>query len=193
MKFTLFLCGLLAVGLATAIFAEPPQNGKSDALKNAVILVIRHGEKPDKGPELTAAGKARAQNYVKYFQNFTMDGQPLKLDYLFAAADSKASHRARETIEPTSQSLGLPIDSQFADLQFQKLADEILATPHGKNILICWHHGEIPKLVQALGADPKLLFPKKGEWPDDVYNWVIQLRYNADGRLFEAKRINEPF
>ena len=192
MKFSHLLCGLLAVGMAAALLAGPPQSGKPAALSNAVILIIRHGEKPATGDQLSAAGNARAQAYVEFFKNFTLDGQPLKLDYLFAAADSKESQRARLTIEPTSKALGLAIDSQFEDAQFQKLADEIRTKPHGQNILICWHHGEIPQLVQALGADPGRLFPN-GKWPDEVFNWVVELRYDSDGLLTEAKRSSERF
>lgn len=192
MKFTLLFCGLLVVAVPAAISAKPPHDGKSDALTNTVILVIRHAEKPADGSGLAPAGKARAKAYVDYFRSFTVDGQPLKLDYLFAAADSKTSHRARLTIEPTSKMLGLSIDSRFEDEQFQKLADEIRAESHGKQILICWHHGEIPQLLQSLGADPGQLIPKE-KWPEAVYNWVIQLRYDSDGRLFESKRITESF
>jgi hypothetical protein len=190
MKFTLLFCGLLGVAMPGAIIAGHAE--KSGALNNAVILVIRHAEKPAKGSGLTPAGKARAEAYVEYFRNFTLDGQPLKLDYLFAAADSKESHRARLTLEPTGKKLGLAINSPFGDDQFRKLADEIRAKPHGKHILICWHHGEIPQLIKALGANSDELLPK-GSWPDAVYNWVIMLRYDADGRLAEAKRIDEPF
>jgi hypothetical protein len=192
MKFTLLLCGLLAAGIATAIFAGTPQDGKTDALSNAVILVIRHAEKPATGDQLSPAGQARAQAYVNFFKNFTVDGQPLKLDYLFAAADSKVSQRARLTLEPTSKMLGLAIDSRFADEQFQQLADEIRAQPHGKNILICWHHGEIPQLIQALGADPDRLLPKR-KWPDEVFNWLVELRYDSNGHLTEASRGSEKF
>jgi hypothetical protein len=192
MKITLLLCGLLAVGMATAILAGPPPTGKSAALNNAVILIIRHAEKPAAGDQLSAAGNARAQAYVNFFKDFTLDGQPLKLDYLFASADSKASQRARLTIEPTSKTLGLPIDSRFEDAKFKDLADEIRAKPHGQNILICWHHGEIPQLLQALGADPGRLFPK-GKWPDEVFNWVVELRYDSDGRLTKASRGSEQF
>jgi hypothetical protein len=192
MKFNLLLCGLLAVGVATAIFAGPPQAGKSSPLNNAVILIIRHAEKPAAGDQLSAAGEARAQAYVDFFKNLTLDGKPLKLNYLFASADSKASQRPRLTIEPTSKALGLAIDSQFEDAQYQKLADEIRAKPHGQNILICWHHEEIPQLVRALGADPGRLFPQ-GKWPDEAFNWVVELRYDSDGLLTGAQRSSERF
>ena len=100
-------------------------------LKNTIILVIRHAEKPDSGYELSPAGVARAQPYVNYFKNYTVDGQPLKIDAIFAAADSKNSHRPRLTVTPTAQALGLPIDSSVKDKDFQKLADELKAAPHG--------------------------------------------------------------
>ena len=184
--------GILIVGHLPVALANPPDNVKSDSLKNAVILVIRHAEKPDKGKDLRPAGKARAKSYADYFKNYKVDGQPLKLETLFAAADSKESHRPRQTLEPTAKSLGLKIDSRFDDMNYQKLADELRKKPHGKGILICWHHGEIPKLLKALGADTKQVMPKAG-WPDDVFNWVIQLGYDSEGRLEHVQRIDEPF
>ncbi len=192
MKLALLLCGLFTAGMTAANAAESSKPGNSPALNNAVILIIRHAEKPPAGDQLSAAGQARAQAYVNFFKNFTLDGQPFKLDYMFAAADSKESQRARLTIEPTSKVLGLTIDNEFEDSHFQKLADEIRAKPHGKHILICWHHGEIPQLVKALGADPGRLFPK-GKWPDEVFNWVVILRYDANGYLTQASRGSEQF
>jgi broad specificity phosphatase PhoE len=192
MKPLLLVCGLLAVSNPAALYAEPPQDGISGALSNAVILIIRHGEKPDKGSGLTAVGQARANALAGYFKNYTLDGQPLKLDCLFAAADSKVSDRPRLTLEPTSKLLGLPINTPFGDMQYKELADEIRSKPHGQHILICWHHGEIPGLVQALGADADRLIPK-AKWPDDIFNWVIELRYDFRGRLVAASRINQPF
>ncbi|HTX21043.1 MAG TPA: hypothetical protein VMD27_04150 [Candidatus Aquilonibacter sp.] len=189
MKFTLLFCGLLALIIPPAIFAKQ-HDGKSNALKDAVILVIRHAEKPDDGYGLSTDGQMRAQAYADYFKNLTMDGQLLKLDYIFAAADSQDSHRPRLTVEPTGQALDLAIDSRFKDKDFQDLADEILSKSHGKAILISWHHEEIPGLLRALGADPAQVIPK-AKWPEDVFGWLIELRYDADGRLIETKRINE--
>ena len=57
--------------------------------------------------------------------------------------------------------------------------------------LIAWHHGKLAKLLADLGADTTTLLPD-GDWPDNVYDWLIVLRYDADGRLSEAKRIVEP-
>ena len=190
MKFNLLFCGLLALAIPTVILAEPPHDGKSSALKNAVILVIRHAEIPDNGCGLSASGEARAMAYVNYFKIFKIDGRPLKLDRLFAAADSKESHRPRLTIEPTGKALGLDINCRFKAGDFQGLADEIKSQPHGHAMLIAWHHGKIPSLLRALGAHPDQIIPNS-KWPDDVFGWLIQLRYDSDGHLMETKRINE--
>lgn len=164
----------------------------SPALRDAVILIIRHAEKPESGVGLSAAGQQRAEAYVNYFQNLALDSQPLKPDYLFATADSKESHRPRLTLEPLSKALGLKIDDRFKNKNFAELADELRSKPHGKRILIAWHHGEIAELAQALDAHPGGLLPE-GKWPAEVYCWMLELRYDHDGRLIpgETKRINE--
>ena len=69
-----------------------------------------------------------------------------------------------------------------------ELVDEIKKLPPNSNILISWHHGKIRRILQAMGADAKALLPD-GRWPDDEFGWVIQLRYDENGRLFESKRI----
>jgi len=179
-----------ALTIAAVIFAKPPQDEKFTAPKNAVILVIRHADKPDTGHTLSAAGDARAQAYINYFKNYQIDGQPHRPDCLFAAKDSANSHRSRLTLEPTAKALGLAIDYQFSNDQFSQLAGAIQSHPPGTNILICWHHGNIPQLLGALGADPKKILPN-GKWPDDEFGWLIQLRYDENGRLFDSQRINE--
>lgn len=187
---------LIALLMASAAFADddvkgPDTNGYA-ALKDAVILIIRHAEKTASGDELSPEGYKRADAYVNYFKNYQVDGKPLKLDYLYAAADSKNSKRVRLTVEPLSKATGLKLDNRIANKKFQDMVDELRATSHGHEILICWHHGQIANLVRALGADPDTLLPK-GKWPDDVFDWVLELHYDSNGRLIpaETKRINE--
>lgn len=193
-KILSLIVALPVILAATAVFAGSQQNeslaDNSPALKNAVILIIRHAEKPESGYVLSPQGQARAQAYVKYFQNYTIDSKPLRIDYLFSSADSEKSHRPRLTIEPLSKALGIKIDTRFKNDEFSELAREIQSRPHGKHILICWHHGRIPLLLNALGVDPNQLLPQ-GKWPADVFCWVIQLRYNENGQLFNSMCINE--
>ena len=184
-------CGLASLAVLTVRSAEPVA-GESSALKNAVVLIIRHAEKPDSGYDLSPAGYQRADAYPGYFKGLAMDSKPLKLDYVFATADSKGSHRPRLTVEPLGRALGLQIDTRFTNKKFQDMVDEIQTKDHGRHILICWHHGEIPNLVRALGADPDKLLPE-GKWPNEVFGWMLELRYDENGRLMpgETKRINE--
>jgi hypothetical protein len=180
----LFEVSLLTVG-ASAKPAPPP-------LANAVILIIRHAEKPDHGAGLTVIGQQRASAYPGYFLKFPSADSPLHLDHLIAAADTAHSQRPRLTLEPLSTALHLPLDDQIPDNEVGLLAETLHSHSGAKAILICWHHKEIPALVRALGADPSALLPG-GKWPNSVFGWIIQLRYDQTGHLIpsSAKRINE--
>jgi phosphohistidine phosphatase SixA len=181
---------LVVLGLSAIIYANPIEAETSTALSNATILIIRHAEEPSKGDGLSSRGTARAQGYVEYFKNFTIDGKLVKIDHLFAASDSSNSRRPRLTLEPIAQALGISIDSQFKSKDFLTLAQKIETLPQSSNVLICWHHSDIPNLIGALGADAEKLLPN-GKWPGKVYGWLIQLRYNEKGNLFDSKRIKE--
>jgi len=197
MRFAILSCALLALSYIIPAFAKLPAEASTPiagfhAPKDAVILIIRHAEKPDSGPDLSPAGHQRAEAYASYFKSFGVDSKPLDLDTLYATADSKGSNRPRLTIEPLSKALHLQIHNQFKDREFEQLAADISSRHHEKRILICWHHGEIPELLRALGADPDKLLPK-GKWPATEFGWVLQLCYDHDGRLIpsEARRIVE--
>jgi hypothetical protein len=190
MKLHTFFRALLALAMQTAVFAQPPAPGASPGLKDTVVLIIRHAEKPKSGQGLAPAGMARSQAYPGYFQNYTIDGKPLKLDCLIATADTRRSHRPRLTVEPLSKASGLAIDLRFTEGDAEGLVAELRAAPHGKAILIAWHHGEIAALVRALGADPGRVIPG-GRWPEGLYDRLIQLRFDAQGRLYEAEGISE--
>ena len=120
---------------------------------------------------------------MDYFKNFTLDSKPIHFDYLFAAKDSHESKRPKLTIKPLSKALGLGINTDFKEQDYASLADELRSGPYSnKNILVCWHHGKIPKLLAAFGADPQKLLPN-GKWPEDVFGWVVLLEYNQKGNL----------
>jgi hypothetical protein len=161
-------------------------------LNDTTILIIRHAEKPQSGTGLSSEGQARAEAYVKYFQTFRVGSEPIHLDYLVAADDSEHSQRSRLTLEPLAHAIGLKPDLRFQAKRPQDLVRELQSQAHGKNILICWHHREIPDLLRELGADPERLLPF-GEWPPQQFGWVLELRYDREGHVIrnKTKRIKE--
>jgi hypothetical protein len=157
--------------------------------KNAIIYLIRHAEKPPAGTDLAPEGQARAAAYTAYFRNLTNGSNQVQLSHLVAAADSPDSYRPRLTIEPLASALGLPIDATCADKEYGTLVTEILQDSkyNDSNTLICWHHQQILKLAHALGAHESVLPPQSDwptpPWPEEVYGWLLQLVYGADGQL----------
>src|SRR4029077_15125802 len=132
--------------------------------KDAVVLIIRHAEDGGTGHDLAPRGHQRAEAYKNYFLNLTADSKRLEPNVVLAAKDSKQSHRPRLTVEPFAKAAKLPIDTRFANKQPTDLAAELRANYAGKVILVCWHHGQIPALLRALGASPEALLPN-GKWP----------------------------
>lgn len=154
-----------------------------------VILVMRHGEKPDApgNPHLAPAGVARAQHLVTYIpQTF---GKP---DVIVASAVSADSSRPLETVQPLAQQCGLQVQTPYADGQFAEAAQKMLTDPGYKDqplIVCCWHHGKIPKLMHALGC-------RQGEYPDPwdetVFNLILKVALSSNA-VTGVQQIQEPF
>lgn len=173
-------------------------------LDNATILLIRHAEKPgdsnidriEDGTFLIPAGRQRALAYIAYFQSLQITdvnddkvtAYPFKLDALFAARDSKASHRPRLTLEPVAVAAGLDINCDYAETEFEKIIKEMGEIPE-RRILVCWHHEKILALADQLlafaGHPGKLPAASRWPttWPGKVFGWTLQIRLDANRKL----------
>jgi len=182
-------CFVIGVFLAAMLM---PSAHAQKGPKDAVVLIIRHAEDADTGHGISANGHGRAEAYKDYFLNFTVDSKRLEPNVLLAARDSQKSHRPRLTLAPFAEAANLKIDTRFGNNQSAELAADLHANDQGKVILICWRHGNIPALLSAFGATPKTFLPN-GKWPGSVYNWIIMLSFDQNGRLIPSKsrRINE--
>jgi hypothetical protein len=137
------------------------------------ILIIRHAEEPDKGESihLNDRGRRRAEALVTLFPSRFQPPQ-----FLFAARPTVHTNRSVETLQPLAAALRLTIDQRFDDVQYAKLSRTLAeATYAGSGVLICWQHSAIPDLARALGA------PAPPKWPDQQYDRVWQIRYEAGG------------
>jgi hypothetical protein len=190
MKRLTWLTLLLSASIIPAIAIARHDHADGNGLADTTIMIIRHAEKPESGSGLTAEGQARAKAYAGYFERFSVNGQPMTPNALYAAADSKSSMRPRLTITPLSHALSLPIDVRFADKQTKDIADALRTRTHGNRVLIAWHHGEIPQLIRDLGGNSAALMPGD-KWPSEVFGWVVVLQYDHQGQLVSSQVMHE--
>jgi hypothetical protein len=167
--------------LALLLLLAPFAHAQDTKTYPAHVLIIRHAEKPaDDSVDLSPRGKERAKALHKLFKKSASRPKPLPTpDFIFATKDSKRSYRPRETVTPLAKKLELKINDDFANDDFAKLAQELFSNPKyaGKTVLICWHHGKIPKLAARLHAPG---VPK--DWKDTVFDRVWRIDYATTGK-----------
>jgi hypothetical protein len=168
------LCCFLLLCLALPAGAGEPR----------CILLIRHAEKPEReemAVHLTPAGKKRAELLPDLFVKSDKRPDPFpRPDFVFAAKNSKASHRSVETATPLAESLKLPLHADVKNEDFGTLAKELLGATKfaGKTILVAWHHGTMPAFAKALGAADA-----PTTWASKSFDRVWELTYGPGGKV----------
>jgi hypothetical protein len=165
------------------------------------VLILRHGEKPeaDDDPHLTSRGAARAAALPSLFRippAFSTKPAPFPTpDFIFATKESHKSDRPTETVTPLARALdSMHIHNKYKDDDFDLLVDDLFgeAKYTGKTILICWHHGKIPKMTLAIldkatnGGQVKDQVPK--HWDDTVFDRLWQITFAGSGNATFANR-----
>lgn len=195
--------GALGVGAITRSAPERPPaaalpgTGISSGLDVAVgtvVMVIRHGEKPDDtnplpgvndngqpdDSSLTQVGWDRARRLVDVFDPATgsIRSGLARPTVIFAAraTDEGSGQRTRETVAPLAQKLGLQVNTNFGKGQEQALVGALRSQPGP--ILISWQHGEIPAIAQTLGT---VTPAPPAEWPDERFDVIWTFTKTTDG------------
>ena len=175
--------------------APPGPPGVAVSTTTTMIMIIRHGEKPDDGElGVDAAGKAdsssltrtgwdRAHRLVDLLdpaQGAPRPGlaRPTAI-YAAGANDDGEGKRTRETVEPLSDELGITTDTHYGKGDEEALVEHVLKQPGPT--LIAWQHGEIPAIAEAL---PSVTPTPPSEWPDDRFDVVWTFTRTADGWHF---------
>ncbi len=164
---------LILMGFSFSAFSMPAQ-----------ILLIRHGEKPDVGSELSPQGWLRAKALPHMFERpeFLKFGLPVAL-YAMAPQKKNGSVRAIQTLSFVSAKLRLPINKNFTRDEVDSLVRDIQENPHynGQMVVICWEHKVLEDIAHAFGIKKHL------DWPGDQYDRVWSLKFTEDSKsiLFE--------
>lgn len=182
----LWAAAALLIAVVALVWADHPEQS---GLRNATVLIIRHAEKPDVGSVLNARGEQRAAAYVDYFNPLKLNGEALTPERLIAAGDSPESSRSRLTLTPLAARLNLPVEQPYINGDIHKLVKLLRQGNQAKTVLIAWHHGKINKLIAAFGGNSTALIGRE-KWPDEVYDWVIVLRFDEKGRLIPSQSEN---
>ena len=155
------------------------QTGAAEETPPKQVLIIRHAEKTGLKTDihLNPRGYERAAALPRLFPSQFETPQAL-----FATHRSAHSNRPVETITPLAHALSLRIDDRFGTNSHKALARAILSGPsyRGKTVLVCWHHGEIPALAEALGVKHP-----PTPWPDQQFDRVWQVQYAANPAMFK--------
>ena len=168
---------------------EPLKSEISQGMPTS-ISIIRHAEKQlaDQPPysvssegkldpeSLTTRGWQRAGALIGLFVPRPGDHGARILStpsHLFASAlgPHSQSRRPRETLQPLSDRLGLPINEQFVQDDLDDLVNAILACDG--HVVVAWEHKRIPLIANRLIGDASTV-PQV--WPDERYDlvWVVE-------------------
>jgi hypothetical protein len=160
------------------------QQPAAAADQNLRVIILRHGEKPDEGENLSCQGLNRALQLPNVLYN------KIKLpDYIYVPSlkTGKGTGVARmyQTIVPYAVKYNLNIDTQFDVSDGNSLAKSVLKKTG--TVLIVWEHKTIPDIVQALGVDAGKL-----KWDGNDYDsiWIVSFKNGKAKLSYDKENIN---
>jgi hypothetical protein len=136
---------------------------------SVTIYFLRHGEKPDKGNNLSCQGENRALQLPAVIKKKM--GVP---DYTFipTLTSGKATTPSRmfQTVTPTAVKYNLTLNSSHGEEDSVQMAADLKSRKG--IVLVVWEHNAIAPIVRALGVAN---FDKK--WPGDDFDsiWIVTI------------------
>jgi hypothetical protein len=164
------------------------------------IMLVRHGEKPDKGQsihgvdskgehdrnELSTRGWQRSGALVRFFNpsDGKFDHPALATpNFIFAANPSGhvKSERALNTVRALADSLRLQVALKYDRGEEKKLVEDVLSRKGV--VLIAWEHKEILQITSLILGSMKG-FPQ--HWPGSRFDlvWIIDEQQGGKGWKF---------
>jgi len=143
-----------------------PTIGTSAPDSGLTVIIVRHGEKPEKGDNLSCQGQNRALQLPSVL--LKKFGKP---DYTYVPAlklgESSKHARMFQTVTPFAIKENLKVNSAFDEADVSNVAKDV--REREGTVLLVWEHSQIQKLAQDLGVSDS---PK---WQDDDFDsiWVI--------------------
>ncbi|MBS1511901.1 MAG: histidine phosphatase family protein [Bacteroidetes bacterium] len=146
------------------------------------VVIIRHGEKPDSGNNLSCQGLNRALALPGVLD--TVTGKP-NYTYVPTMKTGKKTSSVRmfQTVTPFAVQQNLMINSNYKETDSTGAANDVLKKKGV--VLMVWEHGNIPPLARALvGKSHQNVLPQTPWGKYDFGSiWIIQFRMTKKGNL----------
>lgn len=144
------------------------------------VVIIRHGEKPASGDNLSCAGLNRALALPAVLNKLL----PIPPNYTYVpligtAGKDTTSIRMLQTVMPYAVQHNLTINSDYATDDTTGLAKKLL---HKRGtVLVVWEHVNILKIAKKLGIEDPL------DWPDADFDSIWTISFGGGGSKGKAK------
>jgi hypothetical protein len=143
------------------------------------VYIIRHGEKPAKGNNLSCEGQYRALALADTLL-VRLGGSP---NYTYVpkinTGDSTSSARMFQTVSPFAIQQNLYINSSYKETDVKSAAKDVLK--RRGVVLMVWEHSNIPPLAKALGVKGSEIPKWHGKDFDSI--WTIEFTISKKGNL----------
>eukprot|EP00501_MAST-03F_sp_TOSAG23-6_P001308 GSMAST32.ASY1.ANO1.1356.1 assembled CDS len=147
------------------------------------IVIVRHGEKPENGDNLSCQGQNRALQLPAILHGKI--GVP---DYIYVPSlklgEETKHSRMFQTVTPFAIKYNLKINTIFGEKQTAKIAKD-LKKKTGTALLV-WEHSEIHDIAKSLGIE----HPPKWHGKDFDSIWIITLKNGEASLNIEKEGIN---
>lgn len=166
-----------ALLIAALPIAGQAKSSPSDDLK---VVIIRHGEKPKDGDNLSCQGENRALQLPSVLHS--KFGLPA-YTYIPSLSLGKATKHARmfQTVSPFAIQYNLTLDSQFDEKDVSKVADSV--QKKSGTVLLVWEHSAIPDLAAALGVKN----PPAWAGSDFDSIWIVTYKHGDASLSFDQE------
>lgn len=155
-------------------------NSPSDALK---VVIIRHGEKPKEGDNLSCQGQNRALQLAAVLHRKINIPDAIYVPTL--KSDDKTKHsRMFQTVSPFAIKYNVTINSKYSSDENAKIVKSVF-----KNlgtVLMVWEHNAIQPLASSLGVE------KPPAWDDADFDsiWVINYQNGKAQLALDKEGLN---
>jgi hypothetical protein len=163
-----YLALLLAIAavLLTSCDDKKHQSDKNSPSNNLKVVIIRHGEKPKDGDNLSCQGQNRALQLAAVLHAKLNIPDAIYVPALKSDDETKHS-RMFQTISPFVIKYNLPINSKYSADENEKITKSVFKKDG--LVLMVWEHSAIQSLTGALGVNDA------PQWADKDFDsiWII--------------------